>query len=106
MGVRDTGIRPDIVSGRPDENPHNYQDSIRVEEPPQQKQKAPQTTINKKPHNEKTPQGKPPQGKPAQRTQYKCMLNPNPPTTKPPQRKPLQTTIHKIPTMETTHNPH
>jgi hypothetical protein len=38
---------PNITTGRPGENPHNYQDSIRVEEPPQQKQKAPQTTINK-----------------------------------------------------------
>jgi hypothetical protein len=43
-----------FTSGRPGENPHNYQDSIRVEEPPQQKQKAPQTTINKNPTMKKT----------------------------------------------------
>jgi hypothetical protein len=66
-------------AGRPGENPHNYQDSIRVEEPPQQKQKASQTTINK------TPQPKPPQ-----RTQYKCVLNPKTPTIKPPTKKPYK----------------
>jgi hypothetical protein len=76
---------------------HNKQDSIRVEEPPQQQQKAPQTTINKnstmkKPHKENPQKNPVRMCTKSKKTQQKA-----------PQRKALQTT-NKTPTIKKPHN--